>query len=116
MMRPGARGFTLIEVVVAILILSVGVLAWVGTGRVVSASVRQAELELRVARLVQEEARRLGTLPIDSLRDGASTSGPGDAFWIVQDSGAYLRVELVVEARPEGGRALRDTVFVYRPR
>lgn len=110
------RGFTLVEVVVAIFLLSVGVLALVGSGRVAAASVRQAALELRVAQLVQDEVERLRTLPVDSLRDGVASRPAGDALWTVQDSGAYLRVELIVAARPEAGRTLGDTVHVYRPR
>jgi prepilin-type N-terminal cleavage/methylation domain-containing protein len=114
--RHRAGGFTLVEVVVAIFILSLGALALVGTGRVASASLRQATLELRVAQLLQEEAERLRTLPVDSLRDGVASRVAGDALWIVRDSGAYVRVELVVAARPEAGRTLADTVYVYRPR
>lgn len=116
MTRVRAGGFTLVEVVVAIFILSVGALALVGTGRVASASIRQATLELRAAQLIQEELERLHALPLDSLRDGVASRPAGGALWTVQDSGAYLRVELVVAARPEAGRTLADTVYLYRPR
>lgn len=109
-------GFTLVEVLVAIVILSVGAFALVGTSRVASASVRRAVLELRTAQLIQEHVERLRTLPVDSVRNG-SVSGPaGDALWTVVDSVTYLRVELVVRARPEGGRTLSDTLYVYRAR
>ena len=116
MTRTRTGGFTLVEVVVAIFILSVGALALVGTGRLASASLRQATLELRVAQLLQDEAERLRTLPVDSLRDGVVSRVAGDALWTVQDSGAYLRVELVVAARPEAGRTLADIAYVYRAR
>lgn len=109
-------GFTLIEVLVAIVILSVGVLALVGSGRVSAASLRTAGLELRAAQLIQEEVERLRTVPLGDLSDGSAARTPGDAVWTVADSGAYLRVQLVVRARPEGGRSLSDTVYVYRPR
>lgn len=109
-------GFTLVEVLVAIVILSVGALALVGTSRVASASVRQAVLELRAAQLIQEQAERLRTLPLDSLRAGSVARPVGDAAWTVADSGSYLRVQLVVHARPEAGRSLADTLYVYRPR
>ncbi len=112
--RPG--GFTLIEVLVAIVVLSIGAMAWVGTSRVASASMRAAALELRAAQLIQEEVERLRTAPVDSLRDGSATWPAGDALWTVADSGAYLVVGLVVRTRPERGRILSDTVWVYRPR
>ena len=110
------RGFTLIEVLVAIVILSVGAMAWVGTSRVASASAREAALEIRVAQLIQEQAERLRALPVDSVRDGSASSSAGDALWTVADSGSYVRVQLVVRARPEVGHTLADTVFVYRAR
>ena len=109
-------GFTLVEVLVAIVILSLGAMAWVGTGRVAAASMRAAALELRAAQLIQEEVERLRTLPLDSVRSGSVSRPAGDALWTVADSGSYLRVELVVSSRPEAGRSLTDTVWVYRAR
>lgn len=114
--RAGVGGFTLVEILVAIVILSLGAMAWVGTSRVAAASMRAAALELRAAQLVQEQVERLRTLPVDSVRAGSAARPAGDALWTVTDSGSYLRVELVVRARPEAGRTLADTVYVYRAR
>jgi Tfp pilus assembly protein PilV len=109
-------GFTLIEVVVATMILLAGVLALIGSSRVASASLRRATLELRVARLIEEEVERLSTAPLATLTGGQATYPAGSSRWVVTDSAAYLRVEIAVEARPEAGATLVDTVFVYRPR
>lgn len=109
-------GFTLIEVLVATVILVVTALGVVGTGRIAAESVRRATLELRVAQLIQEGVDRLRTLPLDSLRDGQASYPTGDAVWVVTDSVSYLRVELAVLSSPESGRTLGDTVFIYRPR
>jgi prepilin-type N-terminal cleavage/methylation domain-containing protein len=115
--RHGSRaGFTLLEVIVAVVILSMGVLALVGAGRIASVSVRRATLELRAAELIEEDVERLRTVAIDSLRDGSAVRPAGDVVWTVTDSGSYLRAELVVNTRPEAGLALSDTVYVYRPR
>jgi len=115
-MRRAPSGFTLIEVIVSIVVLTVGVLGLVGSSRVAAASVRRATLELRVAELIQADVERLRTLPLDSLRDGQATRRAGDASWIVTDSISYIRIELAVTTRPEAGLTLSDTVFVYRPR
>ncbi|HSW29795.1 MAG TPA: type II secretion system protein [Longimicrobiales bacterium] len=111
-----AGGFTLVEILVAIVILSLGAMAWVGTSRVAATSMRAAALELRAAQLIQEQVERLRTLPLDSVHSGSVARPAGDALWTVADSGSYLRVVLVVRARPEGGRTLSDTVYVYRAR
>ena len=109
-------GFTLIEIVVAALVLVMGVLALLGSNRVATMSAQRASLELRAAQLIQEQTERLRTLPIDSLRTGAGSYPSGNASWIVTDSGAYLRVEIAVLSRPEAGVRVGDTVFLYRPR
>lgn len=110
------EGFTLIEVLVATVILMVAALAMVGTSRIAAESVRRATLELRVAQLLQEGVERLRTLPLDALQDGQATYPAGEAQWVVTDSTSYLRVELAVRSQPEGGASLGDTVFIYRPR
>lgn len=115
-MRRPANGFTLIEVIVAIMVLTIGVLALVGSSRVAAASLQRATLELRVAELIQEDVERLRTLPFDSLVDGQATRLAGDSRWLVTDSGSYLRIELSVTTRPEAGLSLADTVFLYRAR
>jgi prepilin-type N-terminal cleavage/methylation domain-containing protein len=109
-------GFTLIEIVIAAVILVVGILALVGSNRVAAMSARRASLELRTAQLVQEQTERLRTLPIDSLRNGSGTYPAGTASWIVTDSVSYVRVQLAVLSRPEAGSTMGDTVFIYRPR
>lgn len=109
-------GFTLIEVLVAIVILAVGALALVGSSRVATTSLRRATLELRAAQLIQEEVDRLRTVPLAGLASGMAMLPDGESRWLVTDSGSYLRVEVEVRTRPEAGAELWDTVYVYRPR
>ena len=110
------RGFTLIEVVVAAVVLSVGVVALIGSNRVAAMSAARAAVELRAAQLIQDHTERLRTLPIDSVKTGTAASAAGSASWLVTDSTTYLRVQLAVQARPEGGSSLSDTVYLYRPK
>lgn len=114
-MRARARsGFTLIELVVAIVLMVVVAVAVVGTGRIVTASVQRASLELRAAQLVEAEVQRLRTLPLADLVDGTAVRPGGVSTWTVTDSGAYLRVEVALATTPLAGVSLADTVFVYR--
>lgn len=119
--RPGARsgaasraGFTLVELMVAVVLLFAMAIALVGTTRIVSRSLRQATLELRAAQLIHDEVHRLRTLPSASLQDGTATHPGGSSAWTVADSGAYLRVELEVTTAPLAGTSLVDTLYVYR--
>ncbi len=116
MTRTAARGFTLIEVAVAIVLLGIVAVSLVGSSRITAASVRRASLELDAAQLIHDEFERLRTEPIASLVDGAATHDVGISSWLVTDSGSYLRVELVVRTNPIGGSTLTDTLYVYRPK
>ncbi|GMV06481.1 MAG: hypothetical protein AMXMBFR53_27570 [Gemmatimonadota bacterium] len=115
-MSRARGGFTLVEVVVAVVVLSVGALALLGSSRVSATSLRRAVLETRVTRLLETEVERLRSAPLGTLANGTTTYPEGSTAWTVTDSVTYLRVELVVRARPERGASLVDTVWVYRPR
>lgn len=109
-------GFTMIEILVAMVILLIVAISLVGSSRVTAASVRRATAELQAAQLIHDEVERLRTLPLDSLVDGFSSRPGGGATWMVTDSGSYLRVELAVATWPVGGITVHDTLYVYRPR
>lgn len=112
---PVARGgFTLVELIVAVVLLLVVAVSLLGMSRVTTLSLQRATLELRAAQLVQDEVHRLRTLPLASLADGTATRPGGRSTWVVTDSGAYLRVELEVATTPLAGRSLVDTLYLYR--
>lgn len=114
MRQPATAGFTLVELTVTVVLLFIVAVSVVGTTRIITNSMQRATLELRVAQLVQDEVQRLRTLPVAGLVDGTSTRPGGASAWLVTDSGAYLRVELVVTTTPLAGTVLTDTVYLYR--
>jgi prepilin-type N-terminal cleavage/methylation domain-containing protein len=116
MTRERREGFTLIEVLVAIVILLIGVLSLIGSSRIAAASVRRSTVELRAVQLLHDEVERLSTIPLDSLVDGTSTRPGGTSSWVVVDSVTFLRVELAITTAPLAGTSLQDTVFLYRSR
>jgi prepilin-type N-terminal cleavage/methylation domain-containing protein len=72
MTTPGdTRGFTLVEVLVALLVLEVGILAAAGTLLVAARTLRRSEAEARAVNVVESV--------LDSLQGGA-------------DAGAFARV------------------------
>jgi len=85
-------GFTLVEVIVALVILEVGMLGVVGTLVVASRAVRQATtLEGAVART----ERVIDSLAVAGTEGSGSSALPGgDLAWIVE-AGGTIRVSFV---------------------
>ncbi|MGD8287098.1 MAG: prepilin-type N-terminal cleavage/methylation domain-containing protein [Gemmatimonadota bacterium] len=83
-----SRGFTLIEVVVALLLLEVGVLAAAGTLQVASRTLAEAE---RVQRAVVAAGGILDSLArVAAPSDGNRTLPFGEVAWSVDDTGAVI--------------------------
>lgn len=113
-MTEGRGGFTLAELIVAVVVLSMIAMSLVSGMRIVTASLTRATLELRATQLIEDEVHRLRTAPVASLADGTATRPGGTSAWTVTDSGSYLRVELEVTTKPLAGASIIDTLYVYR--
>lgn len=101
-MRTTRAGFTLLEVLIALVLIAVGLLALVGSTAVL---VRQtAEIRARSA-AVRAAANRLQRL-------GIATCAPASG----SQTGAYaIRERWTVDVRPDGVRELRDSVTYTTP-
>ncbi len=114
---PSARsGFTLIEIIVALVFLSVVAIALGGATQQATRTLRRSRAELGAARFLDAEVERLRILDYDSLADGARTRGRGIATWTVTDSLTFRQV--LVETRygsPATG-LLVDSVTLFRTR
>lgn len=84
-------GFTLVEVLVALVVLQVGLLGVVGTLLLASRTLRRAELTEWAVAEVQRTADSLLATGAGSGA-GQASSGPGELRWEV-DGGGRLRVE-----------------------
>jgi prepilin-type N-terminal cleavage/methylation domain-containing protein len=86
------RGFTLVEVVVAVVILEVGVLGAVGVLHLALQTFAAAEAKQRVANVLEALADSLAEVEVVS--PGTRVVGPGTAEWSVAGEGwVSLRVE-----------------------
>lgn len=104
-----SRGFTLIEVVVALLLLEVGVLAAAGTLQVASRTLAEAE---RVERAVVAAGGILDSLArVTEPSDGDRTEAFGEVSWSVDGSGA-----MVLRAETREGRVLLEVTSAVTAR
>lgn len=117
MIAPSDRGFTLIEVLVAIVLLTVGVMALVGSAAMVSRMIgrgRGSTVAVQIATARLEKLRRLAgsTTPKCSspqfVSDSAITAGMSES-WIVEPAGLSRRVSVILVYRDPRG-LLRDTL------
>lgn len=122
--RNGARtGFTLVEVLVALAIVSIALLAALraaGQGTANLAELRSRLLAGWVAENVLAEQRARGEWPAPGLHRGTQREGGVDFAWrkevIGTPNAAFRRVEVLVYAPPEEGRPLaRLTGFAVLP-
>ena len=96
--QPG--GFTLLEVVIALLILTLGILGAVGILVLASATLGRAERLERAVALAEGVLDSLGA--VDAPGDGAASSGPAQVLWRLETGGRVT----VVATGPAG-----DTLF-----
>lgn len=109
------RGFSLIEVIIAIVVLTVGILAMAGTTSLVVRQVTIAEATSDRAAVLQTTIERLRGIDFDLVADGTATEGPFTVDWTVTGTSPVLTVEVVttgpgVETVPGAGPRLSNTV------
>lgn len=124
--RSGSRnpraGFTMVEVMVALVILAVGVLGLAGTTALVVRQVTMADVATERAAALQSVVERLRAADFDSVGTGADTVGLFTAKWTTDDLGRSKLVHIVTVGPglqsgtgnlPHLADAVADT-FVYR--
>lgn len=89
-------GFSLIELIVAVVVLAVGLLGFAGSAQYLNRQATVADLRAERARAKADVLERLRTLPFDSLISGADSVGPFSVTWDVQPYFSAKTVTLVV--------------------
>lgn len=114
MKLPGTRGFTVVELIVAVVLLSVVVLGLSAAALYTSRALRGSSEQLRASEFFQTELERLLSLPYDSVVSGSRTLPEGTASWTVVDSVTFRQIVLVTHYAPTPAFSLWDTVAAYR--
>lgn len=87
-------GFSLIELVVALVILAVGVLGLAAVTAFTVQNVTAAELDTERGQALQTVVEELRSMPFDSLKSGADTVGAFAVSWTVVDNNGYATVNI----------------------
>jgi prepilin-type N-terminal cleavage/methylation domain-containing protein len=119
---PGGKaGFTVIEVIIAIVILAVGLLGMGGTTVLVVKQTTLADVTTERTTALQSTIERLRALPFDSVDTGADTIGLYTINWTVTKSGQWQDLVIITDgpglSRAGGFPALNPSVpdtFSYR--
>lgn len=119
----GKRGFTLIEVIGALVIFSGGVLVALSLSRALTNQMSHATLRSEVTALGRQTLDSISLLSYDSVVPGApTTDGPalsGRTFTrtieVSQEGVRTRRVVVTVEAPLAGGPSFTGTGFVVQP-
>ena len=100
--RIGQRaGFTIVELVIAVIILSVGVLGLAATTALVVRQVTLADVNTERAAAQQEVMERLRATSTNSITTGSTTVGAFTVSWAVTDSSStYGRTIRVITTGP----------------
>lgn len=114
-MKSNTRGFTIIEILIAIIILSVGVMGMVGSAGLVSRMIGQGKRNTRAAavavqRLEILRGTVLSTNPrCTALAGGTATTNAVTETWTVTGAGRSRRIQLILRYQSNRG-LLTDTV------
>ena len=86
------RGFTVIELVVTIVVLTVGLLAMAANSAVIGRQMRGARVMSEAANTAQARFERLRAVPCTTLSGGTATSGEVTEVWTATNATRTVEV------------------------
>jgi len=92
----GRRGFTIIEIIFAIMVLAFGLMGMAGTTALVVRQITMADLASERSAALQATIERLQALPFSQLTDGSDSVGIYNVAWTVTNpTGQWASLEIV---------------------
>lgn len=112
----GARGFTIVEVIVAVLVLSIGLLGLASTAALTTRMIGQGQRYSEASAMATRQFETLRSRPCAAVVNGTEADGPFVATWTVTDlaAGKAKAVQVVVRS-PMAGRERADTFSTTIP-
>lgn len=112
----GRRGFTLVEVMVALVVLTVGVLALTQLSLSVAVLMNRAGVRTELAALAENRIEEIGTRPYTEVADTIDTVQVRGTAYVrrvsVTVSGRNLK-EVVVDMEPASGSGITYSTMTY---
>lgn len=114
-MKRTKAGFTIVEVLIAVIMLSIGILALAGTSGAITRMLASGKFKTRAATVIQTRLDSLRvvanrtTPKCTSLSNGTATVTPFSLVWVISGAGASRSIELRTSYRV-GPRMQGDTV------
>ena len=100
--NANANGFSLVEVIVAIVVLAVGMLAMAASTGYISAQIRSSSFSTQRMMAREEVIERLRAQPFDNITTNATAQVVGrySMTWTVTSVNNYLKNVLVIASGP----------------
>lgn len=90
-------GFTIVEVLIAIVVLAVGLLGTAGTTVLLVRQTTLADVTTDRAVALQTTLERIQALPFDSVLAGQDSVGRYEVSWTVLDLGQWKQLEFITD-------------------
>ena len=105
------RGFTIVEIVVAIVVLSVGLLGLVTTAALVSRMIAQGQRYSLASTLANRRLEKLSAVRCSGMSNGADTVGRIVVTWTVSDVNSGGGKKIVMTVVTPTGRGNHTDLF-----
>lgn len=115
--RPARRGFTLVEVIVAIVVLSIGVLGLAGTASYVTMQMSGGREQTVAANMATKVMDSLSARRCPAIVDGTQTRRGVTVTWTVAESLRTRWVSQTVQYKPKRGpmKSATSTTVIQCP-
>jgi len=104
------RGFTIVEVMIAIIVLSVGMLGLASTTALVTRMIGRGTRASKAAVLAQQRVEILRATKCADLAGGSDTTGSFVRWWTVTATGNARRIQVIVRYVGTPVRMRADTI------
>lgn len=107
----GERGFTIVEVIIAMIVLSVGLLGLVSTAALTTRMISQGQRYSEAAALANQRFEILRATPCPSMANGSNTVGQVQVTWGVTSIQSGRARQATVDVRSSTGTGTRSDRF-----